>query len=66
MRTAIATAAAVEIICPHPPCGETIEAPNGSLFWTVEELRWAEPITRESVRCCRCGRRWAIPKRATI
>lgn len=47
--TAVATA--VEVACPH--CGGEVPAPNGSLFWTTDELRAAcdENTARDCPEC---------------
>lgn len=56
MKTAKKVIAAVDLLCPE--CGETIPAPGGSLFWTVDEL----PVTGSVIACPSCGRNCRAPK----
>ena len=58
MRTPTAkkTIYAVELDCPH--CGETLAAPSGSLFWTVEEIQ----LAGGSGACESCTKPFRFPK----
>lgn len=48
IKSALFTATSVEVDCPS--CGESLPAPCGSLFWTVDELSSA--IDSAPLRTC--------------
>jgi hypothetical protein len=54
------TVTAVELTCPH--CQSTIEAPNGSLFWTITELGVRRELGKHALTC-ECGKSVRIPSR---
>ena len=45
----IAVCKSVELACPH--CDGDVPAPDGSLYWTVEELRAVEGEKRSCPAC---------------
>lgn len=57
MRTATLTAGAVEVTC--PTCSTSIEAPNGSFLWLVEEVR---AVMGKNVECGLCNRKVRVPE----
>ena len=62
LKTKIAKARRVlmfEIECPH--CEQAMEAPNGSLLWSVSE----GDCDNVSVKCHNCGAPSNLPKSAT-
>lgn len=55
MKTAVATVAAYDVLCPH--CGESIAEPSGGSFlWLANESH--PPMVK-----CMCGEWVAVPKR---
>lgn len=58
MKTAKKIVAAVDLLCPY--CGEDIPAPDGSLFWTVEELELCD--SKEHLTCNGCDRAVKFPR----
>lgn len=61
-KAASVVATAVEVACPH--CDAPVTAPNGSMFWTVSELR----AVAGRCRCdtCMLDMRIAVPARAAL
>jgi DNA-directed RNA polymerase subunit RPC12/RpoP len=48
-----------EVECPHRKCHETVPAPNGSEFWTREELELKEG---QEIMCPNCGTYFVAPR----